>query len=105
MEIYLEKGYLSIDGILSSSGTYEPETLKVARCLYDPNGYPLPNPQETLTLYEEDKSWYLEVDDFVRYILEDKPVELGSSQDAYKVMELIQKIYEADKDRQPIQHK
>ncbi len=98
MEIYLEKGYLCIDGILSSSGTYEPETLKVARCLYDSNGYPLPNPQETLTIYEEDKSWYLEVDDFVRCILEDKPVELGSSQDAYKVMELIQKIYRADKD-------
>ncbi len=105
MDIYLEKGYLTIDGILSSTGTYEPETLKVARCLYDPNGYPLPNPQETLTLYEEDKSWYLEVDDFVRCIREDKRVELGSSQDAYKVMELIQKIYRADKDRYAIQRR
>ncbi|MCK5639708.1 MAG: Gfo/Idh/MocA family oxidoreductase [Gammaproteobacteria bacterium] len=98
MEIYLEKGYLTIDGILSSTGTYEPETLKVARCLYDNDGYPLPNPHETLTLYEEDKSWYLEVDDFIRSILEDKPVDVGSSQDAYKVMELVQRIYRADKE-------
>jgi len=98
MEIYLEKGYLTIDGILSSTRTYEPETLKIARCLYDGEGYPLPNPQETLTLYEEDKSWYLEVDDFVRCILEDKPVDVGSSQDAYKTMELVQKIYRADKE-------
>lgn len=96
MEIYLEKGYLTIDGILSSTGTYEPETLRIARCLYDSDGYPLPNPQETLTTYEEDKSWYLEIDDFVRCILEDKPVMVGSSQEAYKVMELVQKIYRAD---------
>jgi len=98
MEIYLEKGYLTIDGILSSTGTYAPETLKVARCLYDGNGYPLPNPHETLAIYEEDKSWYLEVDDFVRCILEDKPVGIGSSEDAYKVMELVQRIYQADKE-------
>ena len=98
MEIYMEKGYLTIDGILSSSQTYEPETLKVARCLHDQDGYPLPNPQETLTLYSEDKSWYLEVDEFVRCILEDKPVEIGSSQDACKVMSLVQKIYSADRD-------
>ena len=98
MEIYLEKGYLTIDGILSSTRTYEPETLKIARCLYDHDGYPLPNPQETLTLCDEDKSWYLEVDEFVRCILEDKPVDIGSSQDAYKVMELVQKIYRADKE-------
>ena len=98
MEIYLEKGYLTVDGIVSSTRTYEPETLKVARCLYDQDGYPLPNPQETLTLYEEDKSWYLEVDDFVRCVLEDKPVEVGSSQDAYKVMEKVQEIYRADKE-------
>ena len=98
MEIYLERGYLTIDGILTSSRTYEPETLKVARCLHDQDGYPLPNPQETLTLYSEEKSWYLEIDDFVQCILEDKPVEIGSSQDAYKSMELVQKIYTADKD-------
>ncbi len=96
MEIYLEKGYLTIDGILSSTGTYSPETLKIARCLYDNDGYPLPNPHETLTLYEDDRSWYLEVDDFVDCILKDKPVVVGSSQDAYKVMELVQKIYRAD---------
>lgn len=105
MEIYLEKGYLVIDGILSSTRTYEPETLKVARCLYDHDKYPLPNPQETLTLYEEDKSWYLEVDDFVRRILEDKPVAVGSSQDAYKAMELVQRIYQADKDGYAILNK
>ena len=98
MEIYLEKGSLTIDGILSSTRTYAPETLKVGRCLYDNDGYPLPNPQETLTIYEEDKSWYLEVDDFVWCIMEDKPVDIGSSQDAYKVMELVQKLYRADKD-------
>ena len=96
LEIYLEKGYLTIDGILSATGTYSPETLKIARCLYDSDGYPLPNPHETLTLYEDDRSWNMEIDEFVSCILEDKPVVVGSSQDACKVMELVQKIYRAD---------
>jgi predicted dehydrogenase len=96
MEIYLEKGYLTVDGILSATGTYAPETLKTARCLYDRDGYPLPNPHETLTLYEDDRSWYLEIDDFARHIREDTPVAIGSSRDAYRVMELVQRIYRAD---------
>ncbi len=96
MEIYLEKGYLTVDGILSATGTYAPETLKTARCLYDRDGYPLPNPHETLTLYEDDKSWQMEIDDFARHIIEDTPVAIGSSRDAYKVMEMVQRIYRAD---------
>ncbi|MCP3683118.1 MAG: hypothetical protein GY861_10545, partial [bacterium] len=60
------------------------------------DGYPLPNPQETLAIYEEDQSWFLEIDEFAKCILENKPVVIGSSLDAYKVMELIQRIYQAD---------
>ncbi|MBI3693964.1 MAG: Gfo/Idh/MocA family oxidoreductase [Acidobacteria bacterium] len=95
-EIYLERGYLAITGILSSTRTYGRETLRVARCQYDAEGYPQPNPEETITYYDEDRSWEQEIDDFARSILEDRPVTVGGSSDAYQVMSLVQQIYTAD---------
>lgn len=96
LDIYLERGYLAVTGILSSSGTYGPETLRVARCHYDREGYPLPNPEETITYYDDDQSWQLEVNEFARCILEDQPIVVGSSVDAYRAMELVQRVYAAD---------
>ncbi len=96
-EIYLEKGYLEIDGILSSTGTYGRETLKMARCSVEENGYQLPNPQENLTLYDNDNSWSDEVSEFIDCIMNNKPIPNGSVYDAVKTMELIENIYNNDK--------
>lgn len=97
LDIYLEKGYLSISGILSSTRTYGTESLKIARCIYDQEGYPQPNPEETVTYYDEDKSWEREVNEFVDCILKEKPIEVGFSLDAFRTMELVEKVYSADK--------
>ena len=96
LDIYLERGYLSLSGILSTTMTYAPEYLKVARCVYDHKGYPLPNPQESINYYDNDMSWSLEVEEFVRCIIEDRPVTTGSSADALSAMELVQRIYDMD---------
>lgn len=96
LDIYLEKGYLSISGILSSTKTYGTETLKIARCVHDQNGYPLPNPEETVAYYDEDKSWQREVNEFVTCILKEKPIEVGFSLDAYRTMDLVERVYQAD---------
>ncbi|MBI4369366.1 MAG: Gfo/Idh/MocA family oxidoreductase [Elusimicrobia bacterium] len=96
MDIYLEKGYLSLQGILSSSGTYGREMLKVARCHYDGEGYPLANPEESETYYDEDGSWQLEVDEFARVIRGEQEKWQGDSLDAYRSMELVQRIYASD---------
>ncbi len=72
------------------------ETLKIAQCIYDENGYPMPNPQEVMTYYDYDNSWSAEIDDFVECILKDKPVSQGNIEDAIKTMELVQRIYEGD---------
>ena len=93
----MEKGYLEIDGILSSTQTYGRETLKTARCIFDENGYPLPNPQETVTHYINDNSWINEVNDFVNCILDDKLASNGNIDDAVKTMDLVQRIYADDK--------
>ncbi len=97
LDIYMEKGYVTIYGILSSTRTYGMETLKIARCVYDEDGYPLPNPDEAITYYEDDHSWKMEIDEFVSCILNDVPVKVGTCFDAYKTMLLIEKIYAADK--------
>lgn len=97
LDIYMEKGYISISGILSSTRNYGTEILKIARCLYDPEGYPLPNPEETITYFDEDTSWAAELEEFFECISEDKEVLVGTCEDAYKTMQLIFKVYSADK--------
>ena len=51
----------------------------------------------TTTQYLEDTSWNDEITEFTDLIINDKPVDQGNSYDALKVMELIYKIYDADK--------
>lgn len=97
LDIYLEKGYITITGILSSSRTYGTETLKIARCIYDEEGYPLPNPSETINYYKDDLSWKMEIDEFVYSVINDVPVQGGTCLEAYKTMLLIEKIYDSDK--------
>ena len=53
LDIYLEKGYITVSGILSSTRNYGTETLKIARCVYDEKGYPLPNPEESITYFAQ----------------------------------------------------
>lgn len=96
LEIFLERGYVTIQGILSSTKNYGAETLKIARCVYDEEGYPLPNPEETISYYEEDHSWMSELEEFVTCIEQDEPIKVGSCQEAYKTMVLIEQIYQAD---------
>lgn len=97
LEIYMEKGYLEINGITSSTRTYGRETLKVARCIFDKQGYPLPNPQENMTYYDDDNSWMDEIDEFVKCIIEDGTILNGGVDDAVKTMDLVQRIYDNDK--------
>ncbi len=96
LEVYMEKGYLEIEGILSSTQTYGREALKIARCILDRDGYPLPNPQQTMTYYDNDTSWLDEVNDFVECIIDNKPVSNGTVEDAVNTMSLVQRVYNDD---------
>jgi predicted dehydrogenase len=96
LEICLEKGNVTISGILSSTRNYGTETLKIARCVYDEEGYPIPNPEETISYYDEDRSWMMELEEFISCIKEGTPIKVGSCREAYQTMLLIEKIYEAD---------
>lgn len=93
IEIGLEKGYLTVQGLLSKSGSYGPETLTVGRRAFEDETDAVGNPSETVTMFDRDLSWELEVRHIAECILEDKPVTESNSTDALKVMEIVDRAY------------
>ncbi|WP_417490900.1 Gfo/Idh/MocA family protein [Maricaulis sp.] len=96
LEIFLEKGFLTLEGILSSTMSYGKETLIVARNTMDENGYPLPNPEEVISFFADDRSWEKEMTEFVTCALAGEPVRIGTVQQAVDAMETVFAIYGAD---------
>ncbi len=93
LDINLERGSVVLGGILSGSKSYGAETLTIVSA--DPdndNG----DPKEQLIRYNRDPSWDEEITTFADAICNDRPIESGSADDAYRTMELVYKIYYAD---------
>jgi predicted dehydrogenase len=93
LDINLERGSLTLGGILSGTKSYGAETLTVA--FADPDS-DQGDPRELITRYNRDPSWDAEISEFVRCIENDAPVTSGTSEDALRTMELVFKIYYAD---------
>jgi predicted dehydrogenase len=93
LEIGLEKGYLAISGLLSKTGSYGRETLVIGRRPSRGEMVAVGNPREELTYYDNDTSWDFEVDHFVRCIRGRTPIEHGTSLDALRVMEIVDRVY------------
>ena len=95
LEVFLEKGYLVLNGLKTSSGTYGDEILSIAK-----NRTTAPaatwEDEERIT-YHTDMSWRSEIELFFNAILNDAPIEIGNSSDALKLMKIIDKIYENGK--------
>lgn len=83
LEVVFERGRMTLDGILSGSMRYAPETLVVVR-----------DGRVTRTGYERDDSWALEVADFAEVVIKRRPVTHGSIADARAVMALVDRINE-----------
>jgi len=93
LDITLEKGALILSGILSGSKSYGAETLTVVWAAADDQG----DPMEQVTRYNRDPSWEEEIREFTACIVDGKPVVNGSVEEAVKTMELVYRIYAADK--------
>lgn len=94
LEIFLEKGYIVINGLLTDSGTYGEEAMTIAK-----NRTAAPAAtwlDEEHFRFDVDNSWRYEVQHFFEAIQQDTPIKIGSSQDALKVMRLIDRIYQND---------
>lgn len=91
LEIFLERGYITINGLKTSSNTYGPEAMTIAQ------NRTLP-PAASWTLEENinfptDYSWKREMEIFVDAMRSKKPVPTGNTQDALKLMKLVEKVY------------
>jgi 1,5-anhydro-D-fructose reductase (1,5-anhydro-D-mannitol-forming) len=92
LEIFLEKGYMVLNGLITSTMSYGEETLSVAR-----NRSTAPAAtwkDEVITKYVNNNSWRYEMDHFFECVEEKKPVVYGSTDDAFKLMTIIDKVYE-----------
>ena len=91
LEVFLEEGYLVLNGLKTSSGTYGDEVLSIAK-----NRSTAPaatwKDEEEIT-YLTDKSWQSEADEFISSIKKQRKVNIGSSADALKLMKIIDQIY------------
>ena len=91
LEIFLEKGYMVLNGLKTSSDTYGDEKLSIAK-----NRTTAPvatwEDEEHIT-FETDVSWISEVNHFIDAIENDSPVQIGNSSHALDVMKLIDKTY------------
>jgi 1,5-anhydro-D-fructose reductase (1,5-anhydro-D-mannitol-forming) len=91
LEVFLENGYMVLNGLLTSSMSYGEEVLSIAK-----NRSTAPAAtwkDEVKTQYLNDHSWRYEMEHFFEAIKNDKPVEIGNSSDALALMGIIDEIY------------
>jgi predicted dehydrogenase len=93
LDMNLERGSIVLGGILSGSKSYGAETLTVVSA--DPD-HDSGDPKEQVTRYNRDPSWDEEISSFSDAIVNDRPIQGGSSGDAFRTMRLVYKIYHAD---------
>lgn len=90
LEIFLERGYMTLNGLLTTSGAYGDEILTVAE---------MADPVTSSRIVEENyafkvnTSWKSEVAHFFDIIDHQATPEYGTSEDALEVMRLIDTIY------------
>jgi predicted dehydrogenase len=94
LEIGLQEGYLTAQGLLSKSGSYGRETLIIGRKPRLNQTAAVGNPREEVVYFDRDLSWELQVRELVQCILEDRPVTDSSTVDALRVMEIIETVYQ-----------
>jgi len=96
LEIFLEKGYLVLNGLKTSTNTYGDEVLTIAR-----NRTKAPSAtwkdEEDITCHT-DESWKAEIREFFSAIREGRKVYTGHSGDALKLARIIDEIYAFRKD-------
>ena len=91
LEVFLEKGYLVLNGLKTSSNSYGEEILTIAK---NRSTAPVATWKDEKNItYHTDESWESELTEFFSAIKSKREVKLGNSSDALKLMKIIDKIY------------
>lgn len=95
LEVFLERGHIVLNGLKTQSGTYGDEELSIAR---NRATAPAVNwGDEKKTLFPIDTSWTDETNIFLDSLLHNTPIRAGSSSDALRVMQLVERVYDFDR--------
>ena len=91
LEVFLEKGALVLNGLKTSSGAYGDEDLAIKRNAerFGQGGFD----SEEHIRYHLDHSWDSEIGRFFDHIENDTPVEMGNTDDALRLMTIMDRIY------------
>lgn len=93
LEICLENGYINLDGMLSTTRSYAPEKLIKGMREFEDITHAMGKPKESITWFENDDSWRLEVEEFIHSIEQKTPITNGSIYDAIETLKLVERIY------------
>lgn len=95
LEIFLERGYITINGLKTSSNTYGDETMTIAKNRSTPPAADWTD--EEHIVFPHDDFWDREIDAFVRAVHDHTPIRVGSTDDAMKLMRLVELVYRDSK--------
>ena len=97
LEIFLEKGYLILNGLKTSTNLYGDEILTITK-----NRSVAPaakwKDEESIT-FHNDGSWESESNEFFNSVKNNIKVKTGNSSDALKLMKIVDKIYSYKKEK------
>lgn len=103
LEVFLERGYMVLNGLKTSSNTYGQEKLVVAK---NRSVAPAATWEEEEThIYDTDISWDREVTHFLDAIEHGARILNGSSQHALEVMRLVDQIYDNERHHAAVRYK
>lgn len=100
LEVFMERGYMVLNGLKTGSGTYGEEELVIAR---NRDQAPAASwEQEEREVWDVDESWNREATAFAAAVAAGKtPAGQSDSQSALDVMRIIDRIYAADRHHAP----
>jgi 1,5-anhydro-D-fructose reductase (1,5-anhydro-D-mannitol-forming) len=95
LEIFLERGYMVINGLITSSMSYTTPSGKEVLTIAT-NRTPPPQAKhasEKRFVYSEDSSWQAEMSDFFQAIQTGAPIPSGTTKESFELMQMIERIY------------
>lgn len=101
LDLYLENGYVSLNGILSATRTYGEESITFAKRQFEDETRAIGRPREEKIFFDTDDSWKLEIEEFHDCLIGKTNQPSGNTTDALNVMKLIESIYSAANSNSP----
>lgn len=93
LDIICTNGYIALNGIRTATRSYGEESITYYRKDLQARKGNLGEPIEHTFCFDTDESWDLEMEEFYNSVVNNQEITNGTIDDAYRVMNIIKKIY------------